>query len=340
MTRRLLSTLALLATLAVGGAPLAQAQGLPIEGFKARVLNLMWWGDFDAVDRALAQAENDPRTDAQGHSAMVQFQAAMGIPGGPENAHPAMVAQWLRLTQAWAQSHPDRPLAQRLVAEAHLAAAWAERGGGYSNTVSEEGLRAFKAQVQAARAYLLERPDMLERSSQAHHVLLMVGMAQGWSAATRLKLVTDGLTRTPRDVALFNTALPGLLPKWGGNASDLDALVRLAVKHTEAEQGTQWYAKLYHQAAEKDYGQELFKASRANWATMKASFQSMVERHPASAEAVNHYAMYACLAQDPAAYREALGMITARGRDIEPKHWEALGGLRMVVGCQRWAGRA
>jgi hypothetical protein len=313
----------------------ATAETLKLEGLQERVEQLIWWGDFDAVERLLQLAEADRRTDANGDTALMHLNRGLGYPGSRADKHPAYLKEWLRLAQDWAKRRPDSPLAHRLVAEAHTDHAWYERGSGYAKSVGEEGFKAFRAHIEAARAHLLAHPAMLEQSSQIYHPLLTIGMASGWTPKLMLSLVREGLKRNPRDFSLFFKAQLALTPKWSGDARAIEDLIQLAVQHTEAEFGLEYYARLYAGAADDYFEQELFTGSYAKWPRMKQGFQQMVARQSGD-RALNRYAMYACLAKDRAAYTEAIGLLTQRQQELRAIHWSALGGQRMLDGCRRW----
>ncbi len=300
-----------------------------------RVERALWWGDFAELERLLRLAEADTGIDDNGDTELMKFNRGMGYLGSRAHEHPAYLNEVLRLTQDWAASRPDSALAHRLVAEAHIDLAWYERGGGYANTVSEQGWKAFRSHVEAARAYLLHHPAALEHSSQPYHPLLTIGMASSWSSKLMMTLVREGLKRNPRDYELFFKALPALTPRWGGDARSVDELVSLAVQHTEAEFGLEYYARLYSAAAQNHYKQTLFEASRAKWPRMKQGYQQMIARHVGD-RPLNRYAMYACLAKDRAAFEEALALLAQRQQELRADIWEQLGGQRMIDGCQRW----
>lgn len=329
-----------LAALLLGLAGAAQAQApsvTPLDGkaLRTQAERLAWWGDYAALERLLVEAAADPRESVDGDSALALVNHGPRYLGNTNGEHRAYLEAVLRDARAWRAQNPGSGLALRLEARALSNLAWFDRGGGYASTVSEEGFKAFKARIDEARQLLLSQTAVLERSSQPYYALLWVGQASGWPPATTLKVLETALQREPRDPGLFVTAMPSMTPRWNGAANAVEALVRMAMKHSPGREA-ETYARLYLEAAQAHYEQTLFTASRARWPEMRDGLRQMVQRLPASAWARNQLAMVACLAKDRAVYQEALESLAAMGRETEAEHWQALGGQRMIDGCQRW----
>src|SRR5262249_15626687 len=58
--------------------------------------------------------------------------------------------------EKWNKAYPKSFTAHVVLGCVYKDFAWAARGGGYANTVSDEGWRLFKKRLETARAHLLE----------------------------------------------------------------------------------------------------------------------------------------------------------------------------------------
>jgi hypothetical protein len=95
----------------------------------------------------------------------------------------------------------------------------------------------------------------------------------------------------------------------------------------DAEAGA-LYARVYWYMDEVEYRGRLFKQSRADWPTMRKSFDVMVKRYP-DALNLNAYAYFACLAKD---YKTARDMMQRADYQFVRDAWGRLTRTE-VIGC-------
>ena len=321
-----------LAHAALSGAALAAKPATsPIEEASQEAL---WWGDFVALEKQNAFYKQANRFEPDGSAQLELFRSGMSsvFTNKVDNAE-VYLEEMDRLTLQWAVEHPQSALAHILHAQSLVEHGWSYRGGGYAKDVPPESWKEFHAYLRRAVEYLNAHADVALTDSYAHHQLLQIGRGLGWTRAQTAAIAKDGLTRNPDDILLYFELLKGLLPKWGGNARQVDDFIKNTAEQTRAKYGNAMYARLYSAAAEEEFGQALFEDSYADWGKMKQAYEDMFARYPNSPDRLNRYAYMACLAKDKDTF---LKLFKEIGAGIQPKRWGP-SGERSVESCRRWA---
>lgn len=294
----------------------------------------LWWGDFESLERLHKQVDGPGKFDADGHAQIQRFREGVGQVvldlGGTGDAY---LAEIEALTLRWATDRPLSALAHTLHARALVARAWAYRGSGFAKTVTPEGWRQFSLHLDRAVRHLASVNTVIEADSSAHRELLVAGRGLGWSLAQQQRIAERGLRANPDDIGLWSQLVTSALPKWQGDASEVDRVIKLATQATRARRGEDLYARFYADAADEDFSHALFEDSRADWPRMRQGFRDMLQRWPDSTLNWNRFAYIACLARD----RETLAEALDRVKD-KPK-LDAWGdnARRTFDGCQKLA---
>jgi hypothetical protein len=296
-------------------------------------MNLLWWGDFDELERRHASYQQvDQRTGA-GRSKLVLFRTGLAqVFDGPDNSKDAYFAQMDALTLAWARAHPRSALAHVLHAQALLAHGWSYRGHGYANTIPPEALSDFKRYTQAALQYAAEHQADMMRSSSGYVMLLEAGRAAGWDLDRFRAVAQAGMALNDDDEGLYRGWLAAALPKWGGSAAEVDRVIQDIAKRTAAKHGDIYYSRMYAWASDWEFHHQVFSDSRASWPRAKAGYEELIKRYPAAVN-INGYAHFACLAKDKP---QLLALLQRIGEAPVLSVW-GTNGARTYETCQRWA---
>ncbi len=113
-----------------------------------------------------------------------------------------------------------------------------------------------------------------------------------------LSQVLEGLDIEP-DFALAEMAANYFLPKWHGDATQLEAYAAVVTERLKAQHGSGVYVRIYWQAFKAQYEYDLFKRSNVDWQRMKPAINDLLTKFP-SPENTNIGALFACLAGDRA----------------------------------------
>ncbi len=323
------SLLALSASSPVG---VHAANSFRTEPFIEQVAGAAWWGDDDELQRLYDLARHSKERSADGERQLETFRRGYARIFDGDKNNDAYYTQLDALTGQWAAAHPQSSMAHDLHARALYAHAWFFRGGGYANQVTPQGWAEFKRYLTLAEDYLAAHSSVAMADSTTHLYLVMIERAAGRSFDAQWAIAQDSLRVDPDDEAIFAEMVTATLPKWGGNADQLERLARDALTRTQAKQGFEMYTRIYATAA-YEYRAALFKDTRADWPTMRQGFRDMLSRYP-DASNLNRFAFVSCLAQDKATTAELLDRIADKPI-IYP--WGGGDGTRTYESCKRWA---
>lgn len=197
----------------------------------------------------------------------------------------------------WVEAYPASPTAHIVRSLVLTDRAWAHRGCGYAETVSEEGWVGFRRYIAAARANLEEHKAIAAVDPEWYEEMLTIARAQQWALNDFNGLFSEALAREPQYYQTYFMALEYLLPKWHGSAEEIEDFAQDAVGRTKDLEGQGMYARLYWYASQTQFKNDIFRNSLAGWPQMKAGFEDIVRRYPDSWN-LNNYARFACLARD------------------------------------------
>ena len=314
----------------------AQAQTqTPVRGQAIEELasDLMWWGDFEGLQRLHREISQPGRREANGVSPLTFFRAGVrrsmrGRPDTPEAAFKAMDA----LTLQWTREHPQSPLAYQLHAKALEMHAWSYRGHGRANTVPPGAWEDYRRYMRLSAEFLARHAEVAMRDSGTHVQLIGVGGVAGWPAERLWALAEQGLKLNPSDDTLYFGILNAILPKWGGSAQAVDRFVQQVTERTRATRGLEMYMRLYVAAATDQFGHDLFQDSGAQWPLMKQGFEDMLARYPDHTRS-NAFAYFACLARDKPTFLDLMDRV---GQQPVLDQWGS-NPTRTLETCRRWA---
>ncbi len=277
------------------------------------------WGDFAELERLYATyGKAGVRSELTGTPRVEHFWMGIAqINSSDLHVTDEYYLQLEALTARWSQEHPQSVLAQLLYAKALAAHAWVYRGSGYANTVSPAAWTAFRKYLELALAQLRRVEALAVHDSSWNEALLYIGRGLDWDKKALLAVFEDGVAKNPDHDNLYFWMEEALLPKWGGDLDMVERFIAWAVKRTQGSRGMEMYARLYAGLSYSELHENLFTASKASWASMKAGFEDRLKRYP-QADHRNMYAYFACMAGDLSTLRDQLELI---GDQFDPIFW-------------------
>jgi hypothetical protein len=252
--------------------------------------------------------------------------------GPPSDEQEVAFRELEGITERWARRYPDSPSAYIALSMVHIGHAWAYRGPGYASTVKPEAWTPFQKYVALARQSLEAHKSVAAGDPRWYETMLVVARAENWKRDRFDSLLEEALDKEPLFYQTYFSALEYLLPKWHGGMRDLEEFARYAVERTSKEEGRGMYARIYWDASQTEFGNELFTGSFAAWPRMKEGFEDIIARYP-DAWNFNNYAKFACLADDKPKTRELLKRTESA---IVFEAWQPQSLLRQ---CSDWAFR-
>jgi hypothetical protein len=297
---------------------------------------LFWNEEFERLEAMFAQVRDQDWRTASGvpmlsylYKGIEELKRHYGLRSEQDwNDVEARASRWLELM-------PASVSAQLAYATVLRQRAWYYRGGGYAYKVSRRQFARFHRQVEVAKRYLLERP--LLAAADPHWYVLMLYLIKEQSRPDgRLfgLLLDQAITSHPRYYDIYFAGVAYFMPKWHGSAAHVEAFAREVLDKAPPEHGHVLYTRIYWSVSGSQYEDgSLFLASAARWNLMRAGFEQIIAEYP-SAWNLNHFAKFACLAEDrPTAQR----LFDRIGNNVVPTAWSEREDL--FKRCEGWLGR-
>jgi hypothetical protein len=210
--------------------------------------------------------------------------------------------------EEWIKEYPKSPTPYISHAIVTKQYAWKFRGGGLARTVPKEAWEPFHKQLNNAKTFLEKHKEIA--STDPHWYDIMADIANGLSVnkSEFQKLINEGLKKEPLYYQLYFTAINYFVPKWHGNAEDIEEFANSAVARTKEQEGLGMYARVYWAASQYQYGKKLFTDSNVVWKKMKRGIDDVLKRYPDQWN-INNFALFAWLAKDREKARELFNLI-------------------------------
>ena len=264
--------------------------------------------DFSALERLTEEYRTKKRRTSSGLWKLTLLDSGIEAGMGQlyRNRDPDTALREIEARIAkWVQRFPASPSAPIALSQAYIARAWKYRGSGAAHEVKQESWAPFFRYIAKAREHLEQHKRVASIDPRWYETMITVARAENWRREAFDALLNEALSREPLFYETYFRALEYLLPKWHGGTQDIEAFAQESAHRTARQEGRGLYARIYWYASQAQYGNDLFSESKAVWPRMRAGFDDVVKRYP-DAWNLNHYAKFACLAQDRQKARELL----------------------------------
>ena len=217
---------------------------------------------------------------------------------------------------------PDESAVCLLKGEAYIKKAWFARGGGYANTVTEEGAKTFAADLAIAEQALNRAWKLNPKDPRIAVKMMSVELGQGQGRERMELWFNRAMELNPNDYDACSAKLFYLEPKWYGSANDMLNFGR------ECVQSTNWGGRipLILIDAHSSLCGYIDKSEQTNywkqpdvWADIKSAYEKFFELNPNAAGYHAYYAWYAYYAED----WDTLNQLIPK---LEPNDYNLFGG--------------
>lgn len=268
--------------------------------------------DYKALDARMAQyVAQNTRTGSGRWASGFFLEGILDGVGEPQDAYDDSIAWWDRLekrVRGWADERPDSALARLTLAQVMVSRAWHIRGSGYASTVPASAWKPFREQLMRAQRYLESESKVASRYPEYYSSKLFIAKALGSDRKAVDAIFEQGTSRFPGYYPLYFSMVDYLLPKWHGDAKQIEAFARDAVTRSRRTDGDGMYARIYWAAAQSQFEDALFRESSVHWKQMRSGFDDVIKRYPDQWNLQN-YAHFACQAGDIETLRKLLPRI-------------------------------
>ena len=209
--------------------------------------------------------------------------------------HASSESDWHRYQTALAAlttSHARSSNAWLMLAALHDSHAWAERGGGYADTVTEVGFDHFKALLEQSREILNKHKAALSDNPQWYALRIAIGGSAGDDPRELDALFAEGVRKTPDYQQTWFARLHFLTPKWGGSIGEMANFIAHGRRFATGTEGAGMTARLLR-FADDDGSYELVRQPGIDWDDVKKSYDDVLDRYPVNFNA-QYYLLESC----------------------------------------------
>ncbi len=217
------------------------------------------------------------------------------------NAHLAAINKWIA-------AYPDSATPRIALADSYVNYAWAARGQGYANTVSESGWSLFEQRIELGKAALLEAAHVKERCPYWYEAMQRVALAQGWEKRQARELLDQAAAFEPSYYHFYREYANFLLPKWYGEDGETQAFAEEVSKHLGDPDGQIVYFEIASLLAcqcqtERD------TLTGMSWPRVKQGYVELQRLYSTSNLKMNRFAYMSFVAGDKSSARDSFSQL-------------------------------
>ncbi|OGV59416.1 MAG: hypothetical protein A2X45_22340 [Lentisphaerae bacterium GWF2_50_93] len=220
----------------------------------------------------------------------------------------------------WISAYPNSITPRVVLGYFMVDFAWHARGGGWANTVTEEGWNKFRDRLAEGKTALNEaRTDIKTDCPGWHDAMLVIALGQGWDRKEYDKFFDNAVSIYPTYYSLYFKKAYHLQRKWYGRTdNEWVAIAENAVEKTSKDEGDTMYARIcWNEITMKGYD-SVFEDDSFSWEKMRKGFLDIEKKYPRSSWNLNNFCLFACVAKDRDTARELFKRI---GDDPNIKTW-------------------
>lgn len=189
---------------------------------------------------------------------------------------------WLEELEVTFAHRPNDHIMAGLLARAHQQAAWARRGGGWADDVTDVQWAAYGEHMERAQELLAPFDPVALDSPFLAQIAAEIQIGHSENANEVITSFERALTLDPQNWEICENFGFHLLPRWYGDYDVLELKARQHLSRTEAVSGAAAYAAYYLGALHRDPGAiahvdaDLFKAGAHDLITFQNGAQRRV----------------------------------------------------------------
>jgi hypothetical protein len=298
--------------------------------YKSRIQHLLVQRKFDELEKEADAARSRKDRFPGAVWRLLVFYQALDHPVSFSAGSEPNWDQHLENLKAWKTSNPESITAPVALALSYVVYGEEARGGGFPDTVTDQGWQLLEERTEQARAVLLEARALKARCPGWYYAMQTVALDQGWDKAKARALLDEAIAFQPdyyhyyREYAIF------LLPKWYGEDGEAEQFATEVANRIGGKQGDFLYFELAS-VINCQCGEDEIHMARLSWPRIKKGYAALEELYGTSNLKQNRFAYIAFLAGDKAA---ALPVVLKIGDQWDPTVWK---NVRSFETVRAWA---
>lgn len=271
------------------------------QSYEQRVRELFDQEKFEALDQMADSARSSKTRLPGGFWALHVFYLVFDAPlGGLYESTDGEWTAFLQRLGRWVQRRPQSITARVALAKAQLSYAWKARGGGYADSVSNEGWRLFQERTGEAAGTLVEAGKLPAKCPEWFLAMQLVARAAGQDLETQMAIFEKAIAFEPDYQYFYRVMAETLLPKWEGEEGQAAEFAEQVANRLAGKRGDFMY---YQIASFLNCGCDTDNLNGMSWPRIKRGYEALEAQYGVSTAHLNEMAYMAGIAGD-AAYAE------------------------------------
>src|SRR5579862_5154856 len=254
--------------------------------------------DYDALEKA-AQEDRSPSARLSGGTWRVwSFYDGVDIPPGGDDASDDDWNARIDALKAWATARPQSSAAQLALAGIYDDFGRKARGGGYADSVSDDGWKLYNERLALAQSALENAAKLKEKSPYWYSLMYEIALAQGWDKSQAKQLLDAAISFEPSYYHVYRQQANYLLPKWYGQPGDAQAFADQVSNQIGGEQGDFVYFEIASTVVCGCDPDDAAQLQSFSWPRIKSGYAALEHLYGYSSLKANRFAFMALTAND------------------------------------------
>ncbi len=218
-----------------------------------------------------------------------------GLHKGCDDVTPSQRDAFKALLERWKSAYPESITPYIVEAKVHSAYGWEARGGGYANTVTDEGWKVFREELGFAENILLEAEALNSNDPQFYATMIDICNGLNYSSQELQAFFDKAIAIDMGYFPVYYSRTWSLSRRWGGGPSELEHFAEMVVTLTEEHYGTTLYAQIAASMATHLGEDEFAEDHFFDWKRIDDGYIRLAEEFPESTFYLNQHCLLACI---------------------------------------------
>lgn len=302
-------------------------EGIP--KFQAAIRELVDQEKFESIDQLATEMRSTRARFAGGFWKLHLLQAALGEPADGPEADEAEWSRHFRRLNKWIVQRPNSISARTALAVSYVVYAGKARGGGYADSVTEEGWKLFSERAAKARSVLEEAAAHQLKDPEWFLDMMVVARAEQWDMEEQTALFEKAACFEPDYYYYYRFQAESLLPKWEGEPGEMARWAEAQATRIGGKKGDVIYyeiATYLNCACDSDRN-----LNGMSWDRIRRGYAAVEQQYGPALLALNQYAYMAVMANDAASAQKTFERI---GDNWSQETWH---NRKFFDDCRAWA---
>ena len=287
--------------------------------YQAHIASIFAQHDFAALEKEAQEVRTSKARLRGGVWKLYIFYEAVSEPPGETQATDSDWDSHLASVKKWIAAYPTSATARLALAGTYINYAWAARGDGYSDTVTEPGWNVFGQRIMLAESVLLDAARLKEKCPYWYEAMQQVALAQGWNKQQARELFDQASVFDPTYYHFYREYANFLLPKWYGDEGETQAFAEEVYKRLGDPEGSTVYFEIASLLA-CQCDKERDSLAGMSWPRVKQGYTDLQRLYGTSNLKMNRFAYMSFVAGDKASARATFA---ALGESWNPQVWHS-----------------